>query len=67
MIKEALRSSLMTDKKFMNKVKEDEEKRKKERKNFSKFSKDMEAAKKRSSYVVDNKPPYNVHRNTRYY
>ena len=61
MFGEALRSSLLTDKKFMKKV-EGEKKKKK----FSDFSKDMEAAKKRS-YEVDKKTPYNVHRNTRYY
>ena len=61
-VKEALRSSLLTDKKFMKKV--DSEKKKK--KNFSKFVQDAEAAKKRT-YEVDKKTPYNVHKNTRYY
>jgi hypothetical protein len=61
-LKEALRSSLLTDKKFMKKV--DSEKKKK--KNFSKFVQDAEAAKKRT-YEVDKKTPYNVHKNTRYY
>ena len=60
-VKEALRSSLLTDKKFMKKV-DSEKKRKKK---FSDFSKDMEAAKKRT-YEVDKKTPYNVHKNTRY-
>jgi len=62
MFGEALRSSLLTDKKFMKKV----DAEKKGKKKFSDFSKDMEAAKKRS-YEVDKKTPYNVHRNTRYY
>jgi len=63
-VKEALRSSLLTDKKFMKKV-ENEDKEKKKKK-FRDFSKDMEAAKKRS-YEVDNKKPYDVHKHTRYY
>ena len=61
-VEEALRSSLLSDKKFMKKVKKQE----KEKKSFKKFAGDMEAAKKRS-YEVDNKTPYNVHRHTRYY
>jgi hypothetical protein len=61
-VKEALRSSLLTDKKFMKKV----DSEKKGKKKFSEFSKDMEAAKKRT-YEVDKKTPYNVHKNTRYY
>ena len=61
-VKEALRSSLLTDKKFMKKV----DSAKKGKKKFSEFSKDMEAAKKRT-YDVDKKTPYNVHKNTRYY
>ena len=64
-VEEALRSSLLTDKKFMKKV-EKVEKQEKEKKSFKKFAGDMEAAKKRS-YEVDNKTPYNVHRHTRYY
>ena len=61
-VKEALRSSLLTDKKFMKKM----DKQEKEKKSFKKFAGDMEAAKKRS-YEVDKKTPYNVHKNTRYY
>ena len=63
-VKEALRSSLLTDKKFMKKV-ENEDKKKKKKK-FRDFSKDMEAAKKRS-YEVDNKKPYSVLRHTTYF
>ncbi len=58
-VKEALRSSLLSDKKFIKKTE-------KEKKSFKKFAGDMETAKKRS-YQVDNKTPYNVHKNTRYY
>jgi vacuolar-type H+-ATPase subunit H len=45
---------------------EKKEVKKKGKKKFSDFSKDMEAAKKRT-YEVDKKTPYNVHKNTRYY
>lgn len=62
-LKESLRSSLLTDKKFMKKVKDE----KKGKKRFGVFSKDAEAAKKRTNYTVDKKTPYSVHKNTRYY
>ena len=65
-VEEALRSSLLSDKKFMKKVKE-QEKDNKGKKKFSDFSRDVEAAKKKRSYEVDNKTPYNVHKHTRYY
>ena len=68
-VKEGLRSSLLSDKKFMKKVeKEDKEKKKKK---YKDFVRDAEVAKRgrdsEKGYVVDKKTPYNVHRNTRYY
>lgn len=65
-VKEALRSSLLSDPKFMKKIaKEKEEQKPKVKKNFSTFNKNAQEAKKR--YEVDNKKPFNVHRNTTYY
>ena len=65
-VKEALRSSLLSDPKFMKRIaKEKEEQKPKVKKTFSTFNKNAKEAKKR--YEVDNKKPFNVHRNTTYY
>ena len=65
-VKEALRSSLLSDPKFMKRIdKEKEERKPKVKKTFSTFNKNAQEAKKR--YEVDNKKPFNVHRNTTYY
>jgi hypothetical protein len=65
-VKESLRSSLLSDKKFMKKIaKENEDQKPKVKKTFSTFNKNAQEAKKR--YEVDNKKPFNVHRNTTYY
>jgi hypothetical protein len=65
-VKEALRSSLLSDPKFMKRIaKEKEEQKPKVKKTFSTFNKNAQEAKKR--YEVDNKKPFNVHRNTTYY
>ena len=65
-VKEALRSSLLSDPKFMERIaKEKEEQKPKVKKTFSTFNKNAQEAKKR--YEVDNKKPFNVHRNTTYY
>ena len=63
------------DSKYQKKL-SDQEKANKEKdarmkhgKRWKQFTRDAEAAKKKSEkgYVVDKKTPYNVHRNTRYY
>ena len=65
-VKEALRSSLLSDPKFMKRIdKEKEEQKPKVKKTFSKFNKNAQEAKKK--YEVDNKKPFNVHRNTTYF
>jgi len=65
-VKEALRSSLLSDPKFMKRIaKEKEEQKPKVKKSFSTFNKNAQKAKK--GYEVDNKNPFNVHRNTTYY
>ena len=65
-MEEALRSSLLSDPKFMKRIaKEKEEQKPKVKKTFSTFNKNAQEAKKR--YEVDNKKPFNVHRNTTYY
>jgi hypothetical protein len=65
-VKEALRSSLLSDPNFMKRIaKEKEEQKPKVKKTFSTFNKNAQEAKKR--YEVDNKKPFNVHRNTTYY
>jgi len=65
-VKEALRSSLLSDPKFMKKIaKEKEEQKPNVKKTFSTFNKNAKEAKKR--YEVDNKKPFNAHRNTTYY
>lgn len=62
-VREALRSSLLSDKKFMKKV----EKEDKKKKNFKDFVSDVEKAKKNLGYEVINKPPYSVHRHTTHF
>ena len=65
-VKEALRSSLLSDPKFMKKIaKEKKEQKPEVKKTFSTFNKNAKEAQKR--YEVDNKKPFNVHRNTTYY
>tara|TARA_E500000318_G_scaffold100736_1_gene103639 strand:- start:52 stop:354 length:303 start_codon:yes stop_codon:yes gene_type:complete len=64
-VREALRSSLLSDKKFMKKVKEEDKEKKK--KNFKDFVSDVEKAKKKLGYEVINKPPYSVHRHTTHF
>ena len=66
-VKEALRSSLLSDPKFMARIakEEEEEQKPKVKKSFSTFNKNAQKAKK--GYEVDNKTPFNVHRNTTYY
>jgi len=64
-VKEALRSSLLSDPKFMARIAKEEEQNPKVKKSFSTFNKNAQKAKK--GYEVDNKNPFNVHRNTTYY
>ena len=65
-VKEALRSSLLSDPKFMKKIaKEKKEQKPEVKKTFSTFNKNAKEAQER--YEVDNKKPFNVHRNTTYY